>query len=980
MRLSDDWVERTGTALVREEASDSPHADLAAGRRFALNFWDANSTKALHIGHLRNLALGNALGSALAEAGGKVERRSIICDVGRSMGEAMAGVVKSGRHTQSSIEGGEKSDHFVGACYAEYVKSGPSLNGRDDNPASSLTREVDVHNDSADELLQRVLDGDQAAIELWSKTRAWVISGQRKTLARLGISFDRVFFESDFLPEVAELSNLGLEHGMLQRRPDGAVIYLTDREELEEMPLLRADGLPTQHMRALAYWMAAPGLEGTTSIQVCGLEWVAHVTCRRQLMDLMMEKGAGADINHPAHDVFHGMVSKQSESVSSSKRNALLDRRAGRVDRRGDGRGGARRGAPQPSRRRSDRAAGGARLLPHAHQHQTARLRTGEAAARGAEPRLGPGPRPRPQRQRLRAAAAEPAQDPDYRFAVVQSEMYRRHLQQAVERLDVSPLAKYVAHLSRWYVEEDREPHVQEAIQAALAQGRPRPGTGDGAMRTLLVDNHDSYTYNVFHLLAGVSGEEPIVVDNDAVSWRALERWDFDAIVLSPGPGTPGRWHDFCVCDDILRYSEIPVLGICLGHQGLGKMLDGEVRSAPEAMHGRLSKIFHEGDGLFDGIPQGFPVVRYHSLAITGMGPDGNVCAWADDGVVMGIEHRKRPMWGVQFHPESIATDHGARLVENFYELARQRKEPPVRATKRPDSARAAQHPGDQRPTPSDTRLLLRTLPGEASTEALFERLFADEEHAFWLDSADAPTRLAQCSYLGTSAGRDRCVLTYDVEEGGVRAHRAEATTRSSAARSSTCSTASSQSGRSRRPGDAAPNLLGGFVGYLGYECKADCGAIQRAQLRRPRRGADAGQPGRRRRPRPPAHPRAGGLPPMRSPRPEPGSTRRRRPCASCSPTRPRSPARPTPPSASPRRYPGQLRLRPRPRAVPRRHRPLAGRNGRRRVLRGLPHRPDLDHRRPRPLRPLPQPAPLQPGALRRLPQARRRRRGQLLA
>ena len=242
-------------------------------------------------------------------------------------------------------------------------------------------------------------------------------------------------------------------------------------------------------------------------------------------------------------------------------------------------------------------------------------------------------------------------------------------------------------------------------------------------MRTLLVDNHDSYTYNVFHLLAGVSGEEPIVVDNDAVSWRALERWDFDAIVLSPGPGRPERWHDFGVCRDILRYSEIPVLGICLGHQGLGKMLDGEVRSAPEAMHGRLSRIFHEGDGLFDGIPQGFPVVRYHSLAITGMGPDGNVCAWADDGVVMGIEHRKRPLWGVQFHPESIATDHGARLVENFFDLARKRKETPVRATKRPDGARPRNTPV-AKAGPSDTRLLLRSIPGEASTEALFERLF----------------------------------------------------------------------------------------------------------------------------------------------------------------------------------------------------------------------------------------------------------------
>jgi para-aminobenzoate synthetase len=343
-------------------------------------------------------------------------------------------------------------------------------------------------------------------------------------------------------------------------------------------------------------------------------------------------------------------------------------------------------------------------------------------------------------------------------------------------------------------------------------------------MRTLLVDNHDSYTYNVFHLLAGVSGEEPIVVDNDAVSWRALERWDFDAIVLSPGPGTPGRWHDFCVCDDILRFSEIPVLGICLGHQGLGKMLDGEVRSAPEAMHGRLSKIFHEGDGLFAGIPQGFPVVRYHSLAITGMGPDGNVCAWADDGVVMGIEHRKRPMWGVQFHPESIATDHGARLVENFFELARERKETPVRATKRPAGARPRNAMARSRPSPSDTRLLLRSLPGEASTEALFERLFAAEEHAFWLDSADAPTRLAQSSYLGTSAGRDRCVLEYDVDEGVVRAHRGETTAIEPGSIFDVLDR--EVAGRAiERPDEAAPNLLGGFVGYLGYECKADTGA-----------------------------------------------------------------------------------------------------------------------------------------------------------
>jgi arginyl-tRNA synthetase len=468
--LAGDWVEATGSALISGNG-DSAHTDLAAGRRFALNFWDANSTKALHIGHLRNLALGNALGSALEQAGGKVERRSIICDVGRSMGEAMAGVVKSGRHTQSSPGGDQKSDHFVGACYAEYVKAGPSLPSSDGGePADSLTRELDVHHDSADELLQSVLSGDQAAIELWSKTRAWVISGQRKTLARLGISFDRVFFESDFLPEVAEFANLGLEHGMLRRRADGAVIYLTNHEELEEMPLLRADGLPTQHMRALAYWMAAPGLEGTTSIQICGAEWAAHVTCRRQLMDEMMAKGAGAEVNHPKHDVFHGMVSKARQSVSSSKKDALLiDDLAEWIDQALDeeGRGEVRRRHPAAEAIVPQVALGfflmqentkpldfdSEKLLREEYNlgWDLARARAHNGVGSGAP-------------------AAEPAQDPDYRFAVVQSEMYRRHLQQALERLDVTPLARYLAHLSRWYLQRDREPHVQAVSQAALRQ------------------------------------------------------------------------------------------------------------------------------------------------------------------------------------------------------------------------------------------------------------------------------------------------------------------------------------------------------------------------------------------------------------------------------------------------------------------------------------------------------------------------------
>ena len=155
--------------------------------------------------------------------------------------------------------------------------------------------------------------------------------------------------------------------------------------------------------------------------------------------------------------------------------------------------------------------------------------------------------------------------------------------------------------------------------------------------------------------------------------------------MLSPGPGRPDRWHDFGVCADILRSSEVPVLGVCLGHQGLGHVLKATVTYAPTVMHGRLSPVKHTGAGLFEGIPQDFEVVRYHSLAVTGsLGEEGREIAWTADGVVMGIEHASRPLWGVQFHPESICTEYGHQLFENFYALAQERKPPRARRLNRP--------------------------------------------------------------------------------------------------------------------------------------------------------------------------------------------------------------------------------------------------------------------------------------------------------
>jgi arginyl-tRNA synthetase len=480
LRLDNGWIERTGAAL---EAGDVPaNSDLVDGRRYAVYFWGANTTKALHIGHLRNLAIGNALGAALQQAGARVERRSLICDVGRSMGEAMAGVVQSGRDQQVWPDGDEKSDHFVGSCYAEYVKAGRAGEDGDDGAEDSVARESALYNDKADELMMSVLGGDQGALELWSKTRAWVISGQRKTLTRLGISFDEVIFESDFLPEVAELSNLGLSEGRLTRRGDGMVMYLTDREELEEMPLVRIDGLPTQHMRALAYWAAAPQLEETTSLQVCGNEWVAHVTCRRKLMDELGSADGDPIANGngnghgpggpPTHDVFHGMVARDKEAVTSSKEGALLiddltewveeqieaDPELTEMRRRHPA---PDQVAPQvalgyflrqPTAKRVDFEPG--KLLQE-DQSLGWNLVRAQAHRGGAAPLAG----------------GEATTDPDYRFAVVQSEMHRRHLRGSVESLDVVPLARYVSHFARWYEERERSPEVERVAQTMLGQG-----------------------------------------------------------------------------------------------------------------------------------------------------------------------------------------------------------------------------------------------------------------------------------------------------------------------------------------------------------------------------------------------------------------------------------------------------------------------------------------------------------------------------
>jgi arginyl-tRNA synthetase len=462
--LADGWIELTGAALEAGGSAETHLSDIADGRRVSVQFWDANATKALHVGHMRNLAIGNALAAALAQAGAKVERRSRITDLGRAMGEAMAGVLQSGRHVQGFADG-EKSDHFVGECYADYVASGGVLRTTEQEQAEdSLSREEHVQNDAADELIKRVLSGDREAVELWYKTRAWVIAGQRKTLARLGIAFDRVFFESDYLAETAELTETGLRNGTLKRREDGVIVYATGFEELEELALVRSDGLSTQHMRSLTYCMTAPELEDMTSMQVTGSEWVAHVTSIRKLAhELRPELNGGF---HPSRSIFHGMVFSQKRALTSSAGALLIDELTDWIDEQIDadpGRRAIRASHPFPERIAPQLALGW--FLPHPAapdmDFDPGRLLSEESLgwelvrARARHSAGGPG-------------QPTPNEDPDYRFAVIQSELYRRHLRQAVERLDVRPLANYLKHLAIWYLERDRSEPVERVVHTVL--------------------------------------------------------------------------------------------------------------------------------------------------------------------------------------------------------------------------------------------------------------------------------------------------------------------------------------------------------------------------------------------------------------------------------------------------------------------------------------------------------------------------------
>jgi para-aminobenzoate synthetase len=348
-------------------------------------------------------------------------------------------------------------------------------------------------------------------------------------------------------------------------------------------------------------------------------------------------------------------------------------------------------------------------------------------------------------------------------------------------------------------------------------------------MKTLIVDNYDSFTINLYQMVAEVNGTEPLVIPNDGMTWEELKKLNFDNIIISPGPGHPSNERDFGICRQIILEANIPLLGVCLGHQGLGYLYGSIVQRAPQVMHGRLSEIFHDGSELFQGIPSPLSVVRYHSLLVEEPLPKTlQRIAWTSDGILMGLKHQDKPFWGVQFHPESICTEYGAQLLMNFRDITRRfwdskpaRQESPI------DLPEMVSIIPSGRPTPQESKCFKvnsRKVEFFRDVEDVFMGLYSSSPVAFWLGSSmlQPVDNISRFSFMGDASGSHSFLVNYRVESKELTiSQNGTSTSRSG----DIFDFLSSELDRRYYRSDDLPfDFNSGFVGYFGYELKADCG------------------------------------------------------------------------------------------------------------------------------------------------------------
>jgi arginyl-tRNA synthetase len=495
LRLADDLIASAGEAL---EAGDLDTSGLLAGQNYIVDFCDPNATKALHLGHMRNIALGNALAAALRAAGAHVVRQSVICDIGRNVAEAMAGYLQF--HNGETPEAlGIKPDRYVGNCYAEYVRGLDSADQPDAAaPDAPFARELQAHSDLAEDLLRRWNHGETEARELWKKIRSWALQGQEQTLGRLGITIDTPLYESDVFDTVNLLAAQGLARGIFRRTPDGALVYETGKKEYETVPLIRADNFPTEHMRAAAIWhrLQKPAAELDGILHIMGDEWLAATF----YWENILSNFPPCPLYRVYHRIPYGMVFLQGSKMKSSGGEVILIDDL--LDRLAESDAVRRLSGPQPLPSADTIARTVAlgfflnrpaaksidlswdRMLDETQNPGWLLSRAWSQACTMAQTRDGD----------IRGPAD--VLDPPYRFAVIQSERFRRLLHLTVSNRDVSILMHYLIHLAQWYVATPAGPPLHRVMRTVLESGlcalgclpRAAGGLGSGAASAPFVD------------------------------------------------------------------------------------------------------------------------------------------------------------------------------------------------------------------------------------------------------------------------------------------------------------------------------------------------------------------------------------------------------------------------------------------------------------------------------------------------------------
>lgn len=307
-------------------------------------------------------------------------------------------------------------------------------------------------------------------------------------------------------------------------------------------------------------------------------------------------------------------------------------------------------------------------------------------------------------------------------------------------------------------------------------------------MKTIIIDNYDSYTYNLVHLVWTVSDVKPIVIKNDELNYSEFEKLDFDNIIISPGPGRPDNEKDFGICKNIIEKSNKPILGVCLGHQGIASIFGSKVVKANEAIHGRTSLITHNGKDIFHNIPSPFKVMRYHSLIAKDLSDSLEVTATTNDGIIMALKHKTKNIYGVQFHPESIATEYGKNIIENFNEITK-----------------------NQKPFITSHSIHLNIEDND-----LFETLYKKDKNLMWLDSSKIVKNDSRYSIFGLSSKRSHTLKYYSKDKKIIISGNENKTIEQSIF---------DYMDEFLKENENNLNTVFslGYIGYLGYEIKGEC-------------------------------------------------------------------------------------------------------------------------------------------------------------